>query len=36
MRWAGHVVHMKERTNMYKILVLIHEGRRPLGRPKHR
>jgi hypothetical protein len=35
MRWAGHVACMGE-MNAYKILVGKPEGRRPLGRPRHR
>jgi hypothetical protein len=34
-RWMGHVAHMGEMTNAYKILVRKSEGKRPLGRPKH-
>jgi hypothetical protein len=36
MRWAGHVVRMGEKRNAYKILVGKPEGKRPLGRPRHR
>jgi hypothetical protein len=36
IRWAGHVVHMGKMRNVYKILVRNPEGKRPLGRPKHR
>lgn len=35
MRW-GHVVHIWEITNAYKILVGQPEGKTPLRRPKHR
>jgi hypothetical protein len=35
MRWAGHVARMGE-TNAYRILVAKPEGKRPLGRPRHR
>jgi hypothetical protein len=35
-RWAGHVTHMGERRCAYRILVGRPEGRRPLGRPRHR
>jgi hypothetical protein len=35
MRWAGHVVRMGEVRGAY-ILVGRPEGRRPLGRPRHR
>jgi hypothetical protein len=35
MRWAGHVAHMGEVKGAY-ILVGTPEGRRPLGRPRHR
>jgi len=36
MRWAGHVTCMGERIDVYKVLVGKHEGKRPLGRPRHR
>jgi hypothetical protein len=36
MRWAGHVVHMGEERGVYKVLVGKPEGKRPLGRPRHR
>ena len=36
MRWAGHVAHMGEGRGMYRGLVGKPEGKRPLGRPKHR
>jgi hypothetical protein len=36
MRWAGHKVRMGEEKKMYRVLVGKPEGKRPLGRPKHR
>jgi hypothetical protein len=36
MRWAGHVARMGEVRGAYNILVGRSEGRRPLGRPRHR
>jgi hypothetical protein len=36
MRWAGHVAHFGEIVNAYKILVSKPEGKRALGRPRHR
>jgi hypothetical protein len=36
MRWVGHVAHMGEGTVAYRILVGRLEGRRPLGRPRHK
>jgi hypothetical protein len=36
MRWAGHVARMGETRNAYRILVGKPEGKRPLGRPRHR
>jgi hypothetical protein len=36
MRWAGHVAHMGETGNSYRILVGKPEKRRPLGRPRCR
>jgi len=36
MRWAVHVVHMGENRDLYIFLVGKPEGKRPLGRPRHR
>jgi hypothetical protein len=36
MRWMGHVTHMEEGRGVYKDLVGRPEGKRPLGRPRHR
>jgi hypothetical protein len=36
MRWAGHVARIGEVRGAYNILVGRPEGRRPLGRPRHR
>jgi len=36
MRWVGHVAHMGKRRGTYRILVGRPEGRRTLGRPRHR
>jgi len=36
MRWAGHVASMGEERVVYRVLVGKPEGRRPLGRPRHR
>ena len=36
MRWAGHVAHMGEERRVYRVLVGKPEGKRPLGRPRHR
>jgi len=36
MRWAGNVARMGERRGVYMILVGKREGKRPLGRPRHR
>jgi hypothetical protein len=36
MRWAGHVARMGEKRNAYRILVANPEGKRSLGRPRHR
>jgi hypothetical protein len=36
MRWAGHVARMGEKRNVYRSLVRKPEGKRPLGRPRHR
>jgi hypothetical protein len=36
LRWAGHVARMGERRGAYWALMGKPEGRRPLGRSKHR
>jgi hypothetical protein len=36
MRWAEHVAQMREKRNMYKLLVGKPEGKRSLGKPRHR
>jgi hypothetical protein len=36
MRWAGHVARVAEERNVYKVLVVKSEGKRPLGRPRRR
>jgi hypothetical protein len=36
MRWAGHVAQMKEKRNLYRLLVGKPEGKRGLGRPRRR
>ena len=36
MRWAGHVAHMGEDRRVHRVLVVKPEGKRPLGRPRHR
>jgi hypothetical protein len=36
MGWAGHVARMGEKRNVYRLLVGKPEGKRPLGRPRHR
>ena len=37
MRWAGHVVCMMgEERGVYRVLVGKPEGKRPLGKPRHR
>jgi hypothetical protein len=36
MRWVGYVACMGESRGVYSVLVRKPEGRRPLGRPRHR
>jgi hypothetical protein len=36
MIWAGHVAHMVEGRDVYRVLVGKPEGNRPLGRHRHR
>ena len=36
MRWAGYVARMGEDRGVHRVLVGKPEGRRPLGRPRHR
>jgi hypothetical protein len=36
MRWVGHVERKVEGKGVYRVLVGKPEGKRPLGRPRHR
>ena len=36
MRWAGHVARMGEGRGVHRVLVGKPEGKRPMGRPRHR
>jgi hypothetical protein len=36
LRWAGHIARMGEGRGVYRVLVGKPEGKRPLGRPRHR
>jgi hypothetical protein len=36
MRWAGYVARMEEKRDVYRLLVGKPEGKRQLGRPRHR
>jgi len=36
MRWAGHAVRIVERRCVYRVLMGKPEGKRPLGRCRHR
>jgi len=36
MRWAGHVARMGEERGVYRVLLGKREGKRPLGRHRHR
>jgi len=36
MGWAGHIARMGERSGIYRVLVGKPEGKRPLGRTRHR
>jgi hypothetical protein len=36
MRWVGHAACMGEGRGVYRVLVGEPQGRRPLGRPRHR
>ena len=36
MRWAGHVACLGDDRGVYRVLVGKLEGKRPLGRPRHR
>jgi hypothetical protein len=36
MRLAGHVAHMGERRYVYRVSMRKPQGKRPLGRPRHR
>jgi hypothetical protein len=36
MRWVENVAHMGEERKLYRVLGGKPEGKRPLGRPRHR
>ena len=36
LRWAEHVARTEQSRNAYRVLVGKPEGKRPLGRPRHR
>jgi hypothetical protein len=36
MWWAEHVARMREKRNVYKVLMGKPEGKRPLGKPRRR
>jgi hypothetical protein len=36
MRLGVYVAHMEEKRNVYRVVVRKSEGKRPLGRPRHR
>jgi hypothetical protein len=36
IRWAGYAARMRLKRNAYRILVEKPEGKRPLGKPRHR
>jgi len=36
MRWVEHVAHIGERRGIFQVLVGKPEGKRPLGRLRHR
>ena len=36
MGWAGHVARMDEERGVYRVLVGKPEGRKLMGRPRHR
>jgi hypothetical protein len=36
MRWVGHVARMREGRSVYRVLVRMPEGKKPLGRPRRR
>jgi hypothetical protein len=36
MKWAGHVAYLDETRELYRVLVVKLEVKRPLGRPRRR
>ena len=36
MRWAGHGARIGEERGLYRVLVVKPEGKKQLGRPRHR
>ena len=36
MKWVGHIAYVGEKKGVHRVLVGKLEGKRPLGRPRHR
>jgi hypothetical protein len=36
MRWVSQLAHMGAKSNSYRVLVGKPEGKRPIGRPRHK
>jgi hypothetical protein len=36
IKWTGHIARMRDKGNAYRILVGKPEGRRPLGKHRHK
>jgi hypothetical protein len=36
MRWAGHVAHMGEKADVYRVFAGKPGGKKPVGRPRRR
>ena len=36
LRWVGHIAHMEQSRNAYRVLVGKPDGKGPLGRPRRR
>jgi hypothetical protein len=36
MKWVGHVACTRDKRNVYRVLTGKPEGKKPLGRPRHR
>jgi hypothetical protein len=36
IKWAGHVAHVEQKKNVYRVLVGKHEGKKQLARQRYK